>query len=67
MVRAVRWLAAGVATVALAAPLVLAGAASASTTRPAATAYCCTDVGHALHVWHVAHVEHMAYMASLGY
>ena len=55
---------AAVAVVALAAPLVLAGTATASTTHPAD---CCANVGHALHMWHVAHVEHEAYMASLGY
>jgi ABC-type sugar transport system substrate-binding protein len=57
---------------ALAAPLALAGTASASAARPAA-AYCCVDSGTYYtsmagfdHWWHVAHVAHEAYMAYLG-
>ena len=61
------------AAAALAAPLALAGTASASAARPVAAAYCCVDSGTYYtsmagfdHWWHVAHVAHEAYMAYLG-
>ena len=52
---------------ALAAPLVLGGAAQASTAHVNGGPYYVTSPWHETHVWHVEHVEHEAYMASLGY